>query len=250
MLSRSRQPAAPGIAVYNHQTMPLTSGTCLGPYGIVAPPGAGGVGEVYRMRDLRLNDGEPLRGGKLGLQETIDFTVQIVSGLEAAHDAGIVGRDLEPDNIVLTKDGRPKILDFGLANVMGGKSSARASLGLAGGSACPTNADETSTVRTEAGGVMGTAGYSSLEQVRGAATKHRSDIFSMGVILYELLAGTRAFQAGRSVETMTAILKERWRQIVANCLEKDTNECFPSARDLRFAFTSLIWSGGRRWLCL
>src|SRR5215831_18738777 len=210
--------------------MALTSGTELGPYEIVAPLGAGGMGEVYRARDRRLGrdvalkilpaevandpvrrqrfelearavaalnhpnivavydvgegyivgelvDGRPVRGAKLGLHKTIEVAIQIASGLAAAHDAGIVHRDLKPDNIVLTRDGRPKILDFGLAKVHTRLAAA----------------DATVTTQTEAGVVLGTPGYMSPEQARGLATDHRSDIFSFGVILYELLAGRRAF---------------------------------------------------------
>ena len=189
------------------------------------------VGDGYIVSELV--DGEPLRGGKLGLRKTIDIAVQIASGLAAAHDAGIVHRDLKPDNILLTRDGRPKILDFGLAKLQPNAAAA-------GG--------ETVTVRTEAGVVMGTPGYMSPEQVRGLATDHRSDIFSVGVILYELLAGKRAFQADTSVEVMTAILKQDppelpetvpagVRQIVAHCLEKEAARRFQSAHDLGFALS-------------
>jgi predicted Ser/Thr protein kinase len=284
--------------------MPLSTGDKLGPYEIVAPLGVGGMGEVYRARDTRLGrevalkilppdvandpmrrqrfelearavaalnhpnivaiydvgdgyivselvDGEPLRGGKLGLRKTIDIAVQIASGLAAAHDAGIVHRDLKPDNILLTRDGRPKILDFGLAKL---QPKAAAADG------------ETVTVRTEAGVVMGTPGYMSPEQVRGLATDHRSDIFSVGVILYELLAGTRAFHGDTSVETMTAILKQDppelpetvpagVRQIVAHCLEKEPARRFQSAHDLGFALSQNTAGSGsakavvvkRRW---
>jgi eukaryotic-like serine/threonine-protein kinase len=190
------------------------------------------VGEGYIVSELV--DGEPLRGGKLGLRKTIEIAVQIASGLAAAHDAGIVHRDLKPDNILLTRDGRPKILDFGLAKVQS-KSAAD---------------DETVTLRTKAGVVMGTAGYMSPEQVRGAASDHRSDIFSFGVILHELLTGKRVFHGETSVETMTAILKQdapelpetvpaSVRQIVAHCLGKKPADRFQSARDLMFALGSL-----------
>jgi predicted Ser/Thr protein kinase len=274
--------------------MPLVSGDHLGPYEIVAPLGAGGMGEVYRARDPRLSrdvalkilpqelvgdrsrrarfeqearavaalnhpnivavydvgegyivselvDGEPLRAGRLGLRRTIEVAVQIASGLAAAHDAGIVHRDLKPDNILLTRDGRPKILDFGLAKVQ-----------AAGGEG------ETVTVRTEVGLVMGTPGYMSPEQVRGLSADHRSDIFSFGVILHELLSGTRTFQGETSMDTMTAILKQDapelpetvpadLRQIVAHCLEKEAAKRFHSAHDLGFALSQAgAQSGSQR----
>ena len=275
--------------------MPLSPGDRLGPYEILAPLGAGGMGEVYRARDTRLGrdvalkilpaelandatrrqrfeqearavaalnhpnivavydvgdgyivselvDGEPLRAGRLGLRKTIEMAAQIASGLAAAHAAGIVHRDLKPDNILLTRDGRPKILDFGLAKVQTARAAAAD--------------DATVTVRTEAGQVMGTPGYMSPEQVRGLATDHRSDIFSFGVILYELLAGKRAFHGETSVETMTAILKQEapelpetvppgLRQIVAHCLEKEAGNRFQSAKDLGFALVSLSQSGSQ-----
>ncbi len=271
--------------------MPLSPGDKLGPYEIVSQIGAGGMGEVYRARDTRLGrdvalkilppelandasrrqrfelearavaalshpnivavydvgpgyivselvDGEPLHGGELGLRKTIDIATQIASGLAAAHDAGIVRRDLKPDNILLTREGRPKILDFGLAKVQAK-------------SAAPV--DQTVTVHTEAGVVMGTPGYMSPEQVRGVATDHRSDIFSFGVILHELLTGQRVFHGETSVDTMQAILRKDapelpeavpagLRQIVAHCLEKDPANRFQSAKDLGFALQALSGS--------
>ncbi|HJZ97140.1 MAG TPA: protein kinase, partial [Candidatus Solibacter sp.] len=265
--------------------MPLIPGTRYGPYEIVAPLGAGGMGEVYRARDTRLGrdvalkilppdvaddpgrrqrfelearavaalnhpnivaiydvgdgyivseliEGESLRGAKPGMRKTLDIATQIAAALACAHDAGIVHRDLKPDNVLLTRDGRAKVLDFGLAKM---------TTSVAG-------AGETVTVRTEPGVVMGTVGYMSPEQVRGAAADHRSDIFSLGVILYELLSGARAFQGDTSVEIMTAILKHdpaelpdtvppAVRQIVAHCVEKDPVNRFQSARDLGFALS-------------
>jgi predicted Ser/Thr protein kinase len=195
------------------------------------------VGDGYIVSELV--DGEPLGGAKLPLRKAVEIAVQITAGLARAHDAGIVHRDLKPDNILLTRDGRVKILDFGLAKVSAAHES-------------QATATETLTVHTEPGAIMGTVGYMSPEQVRGAATDHRSDIFSFGVILFELLAGQRAFHADTSVEIMTAILKHdppdlpetvplSVRQIVAHCLEKDPANRFQSARDLGFA---LAQSGG------
>ncbi len=269
--------------------MPLAPGTRLGPYEIVAPIGAGGMGEVYRARDTRLGrdvalkilpeelagvasrrarfeqearavaalnhpnivavydvgngymvtelvDGKTLRGAKFGLRKTLDIAGQIASGLAAAHAAGIVHRDLKPDNVLVTRDGRAKILDFGLARIE------------------PTaTSDETVSIRTEPGVVMGTVGYMSPEQVRGVEADHRSDIFSFGVMLYELLSGKRPFQGDLAVDTMAAILKHdapelpetvpaSLRTIVAHCLEKEPENRFQSTKDLGFA---LAQSAGR-----
>ena len=145
---------------------------------IVAIYDVGEANDVYYIIS-ELVDGEPLRGARFGLRKTIEIAVQITGGLGAAHDAGVVHRDLKPDNILLTRDGRPKILDFGLAKMHGAHTAVAA-------------ATETLTVRTEPGVVMGTVGYMSPEQVRGLATDPRSDIFSFGVILHELLTGKRA----------------------------------------------------------
>jgi serine/threonine protein kinase len=268
--------------------MPLTPGTRIGPYEILSPIGAGGMGEVYRAHDTRLGrdvalkilppevagdssrrarfeqearavaalnhpnivavydvgdgymvselvDGETLRGTKFGLRKTLDIAAQIASGLAAAHAAGIVHRDLKPDNVLLTKDGRAKILDFGLARRRDSQAAA---------------ADETIAVRTEPGVVMGTAGYMSPEQVRGLEADHRSDIFSFGVMLHEMLSGQRAFQRETAAQTMTAILQEDApdlprtvpggvREVVTHCLEKDAANRFQSARDLGFALHAL-----------
>jgi eukaryotic-like serine/threonine-protein kinase len=278
--------------------MPLTAGSRLGPYEIVAALGAGGMGEVYRARDTRLRrdvalkilpsdvaadpsrrirfehearataalnhpnivavydvgsendlffmvselvDGETLRGARPGQRRTLDWAVQIATGLAAAHAAGIVHRDLKPENILITRDGRIKILDFGLAKV----------------AAEPAAASETATltVHTEPGVVLGTVGYMSPEQVKGQPADHRSDIFSFGAILYELIAGNRAFRGDTAVETMTAILKtdppelvegpSGLRQIVNHCLEKDPANRFQSARDLAFALGAISHSGSQ-----
>ena len=198
------------------------------------------VGEGYIITELV--DGEPLRGKNFGTRKTLDLAAQIAGGLAAAHDVGIVHRDLKPDNVLLTRDGRVKILDFGLAKVIGAHKAVAA-------------VTETLTVHTDPGMVMGTVGYMSPEQIRGQEADHRSDIFSFGLILYELLAGNRAFARDTSVETMTATLKDEppdlpesvpsgLRQIVTHCLEKDPGNRFQSARDLSFALTALSQGSG------
>jgi serine/threonine protein kinase len=188
-----------------------------------------------------LMEGQPLRGSALGLRKSLDCAVQIANGIAAAHAAGIVHRDLKPENIMLTRDGRVKILDFGLARLN-----------------VPPTADaatETLTVQTEPGLVMGTVGYMSPEQVRGKEADHRSDIFSFGVILYELFSGRRAFHGDTAVETMTAILKQELPdlpgtvpsgvgQIVHHCVEKDPDNRFQSARDLSFALSAMSSQSG------
>ena len=150
-----------------------------------------------------LLEGETLRerllGGALSSKKAIEIASQIAQGLAAAHDKGIVHRDLKPENIFVTKDGRVKILDFGLAKI------ARSAAESGGGMQTMTAAQVS---LTEAGQVLGTAGYMSPEQVRGTAVDHRSDIFAFGAIFFEMLSGQRAFRRDTAAETMTAILKE------------------------------------------
>jgi serine/threonine protein kinase len=285
--------------------MDLRKGTRLGDYEVQSMLGAGGMGEVYRVRDLRLrrevaikvlptfvssdperlrrfeqeamaaaavnhpnilavyqmgtHEGAPylvsellegetlrekLRRGRIAVSKAIDYAVQIARGLAAAHEKGIVHRDLKPENLFVTKDGRIKILDFGLAKLTQAQgNSANSAL---------TVGDE-----TEPGLVMGTAGYMSPEQVRGQAVDRRIDIFAFGAILYEMLAGQRAFQKPTSAETMTAILNEEptdisqlapstppvLQRIVLRCLEKNHDQRFQSAFDLAFALDAVSDSG-------
>jgi serine/threonine protein kinase len=191
---------------------------------------------------MELLEGEPLRqalaSGPLSLRRAKDYAVQIALGLGAAHEKGIVHRDLKPDNVFVTRDERVKILDFGLAK----RDAAPA--------ASPSETQSpTVSGYTEPGTVLGTVGYMSPEQVRGLEVDARSDIFSFGSMLYEMVTGRRAFQRETPVETMTAILNDEPRDlgeaggdvppalapILRHCLEKKPEKRFQSARDLAFA---------------
>ncbi|HTD51752.1 MAG TPA: protein kinase, partial [Thermoanaerobaculia bacterium] len=282
--------------------MTLSAGTRLGPYEILSPLGAGGMGEVYRARDERLErevaikvlpasyssdpdrlhrfeleakaagrlnhpnilaiydvgtrdgapyvvsellDGQTLRErlatAGLPARKAVDVALQLARGLAAAHEKGIVHRDLKPENVFLTSDGRVKILDFGLAKLTRPESSTSAT-------AAPTE-----TRGTEPGVVLGTVGYMSPEQVRGQPADGRSDIFTFGSILYEMLSGRRAFRGDSSADVLSAILKEEppplaetgrgvpppLERLVAHCLEKNPEERFQSARDLAYDLEAL-----------
>ena len=192
---------------------------------------------------------EQLNGNGLPVRKSLDYALQIASGLAAAHAKGIVHRDLKPENLFVTKDGRLKILDFGLAKL----------IEQTDGSADHTDLP-TRKFNTEPGVIMGTVGYMSPEQVRAERVDHRSDIFSLGTILYEMLSGNRAFHRGSTVETLNAILKEEppelshsnsqinpaLERVVMHCLEKNPDHRFQSARDVAFAVEALTGTNSGR----
>jgi len=275
----------------------MQPGTKLGPYEIIEPLGHGGMGEVYRARDARLQrqvaiktvasgalsdpqslerfdrearavaalshpnilaiydvgshdgvpylavellEGETLRSrigtSPLPLSTVLEYAVQIARGLAAAHDRGIVHRDLKPENIFVTRDGQTKLLDFGLATESTWQSG-----------------DDPTRIQTEHGMILGTAGYMSPEQARGDRADARSDIFSFGCVLFEMLCGRRAFTGDSRIETLHAILKVHppdvasvradvppaLDRVVRRCLEKAPESRFQTARDLVFALETL-----------
>jgi len=197
------------------------------------------VSELLEGETLR----ERMRHGALKLRDAIDIAIQTAKGLAAAHDKGIAHRDLKPENLFLAKDGRVKILDFGLAKLMQNPSSHSATASLHD--------------QTDAGRVLGTVGYMSPEQVRGEPADGRSDIFALGCVLYEMLTAKRAFRKPTAVETMHAILNEdpqavsnitraippALERVVHRCLEKAPDRRFQSASDLAFALDALSESG-------
>jgi eukaryotic-like serine/threonine-protein kinase len=198
-------------------------------------------GHPYVVSELL--EGETLRArlqqGAMPARKTVDLTLQIAHGLAAAHEKGIVHRDLKPENLFVTSDSRAKILDFGLAKLKQPDVAAKQS-----------SLQTVAAVDTQPGLVLGTVGYMSPEQVRGAPADHRSDIFSLGTIIHEMLTGRRAFQRDTAAETMSAILKDdpdpfsdsaiplALARVVGYCMEKDPAERFQSARDVALALTA------------
>jgi predicted ATPase len=272
----------------------FTSGTKLGPYELIELLGAGGMGEVYRARDRRLDrivaikilpaafsadrerlhrferearsasalnhpnivtiyelgrdsschyiamelvEGktlrELLRSGLLPMRKAIEIAAQVAEGLTKAHEAGITHRDLKPENLMVSHDGFVKILDFGLAK-------------LAAPSAGRSDMYTLSTSQTPAGLVLGTVGYMSPEQVRGDGLDFRSDQFSLGLVLYEMVTGQRAFQRNTAAETLVAVLREPAEPIarqnrdapaplcwvIERCMAKEPEKRYVSTRDL------------------
>jgi hypothetical protein len=289
--------------------MSLLPGTRLGPYDIVGQLGAGGMGEVYKARDTKLDrlvaikvlppslaevpdllarfereakavaalnhpgilgifdfgtaDGitfavmellegetlrERLRAGPVPLRKAVDWAWQMAQSLAAAHGKGIIHRDLKPENLWITPESRTKILDFGLAKQlpMGGQNAQ---------SELPTQAFAATSMP---GMLLGTVGYMSPEQVKGEPTDARSDIFSLGVVLYEMLSGRAPFKGDTPVQTLNAILEQEppdlvvprgdlipaLERIVLHCLEKHPDQRFQTARDLGFALNGLATTSG------
>src|SRR5262245_17957054 len=232
-----------------HATSALNHPNILTIYDIgAAAPELGGapfiVTELLEGEELRAQ----LESGALPARSALEYALQITQGLAAAHEKGIVHRDLKPENLFVTKDGRVKILDFGLAKLRPPQPGVG-------------DTDATTQKRlTHPGVVMGTAGYMSPEQVRGQETDHRSDIFAFGLILYEMLSGQRAFRGASAIEVMNAILKEepaelgetnpkirpQIEKLVRRCLEKKPERRFQTASDLGFALESLSTPSGAR----
>ena len=196
---------------------------------------------------MELLDGETLRqkleGKPLPWKRAAEIARGVAEGLSAAHAQGVLHRDLKPENIFLTREGRTKVLDFGLAKFQGGSGSVEG----------PTETLSGGVLGTEAGRLLGTAGYMSPEQVRGEVLDPRSDLFSLGILLREMLTGIRPFQKATVVETLHAILREELleldpglhvppvlERIVASCLEKSPAGRFHSAHDLAFALGQFV----------
>jgi WD40 repeat protein len=208
------------------------------------------VAELLEGKTLR----DRLDEGLVPLRKAVDYALQIAAGLAAAHDKGIIHRDLKPENLLLTPDGRVKILDFGLAKLTHAEAPAPTTVPLESARTAPGN------LRTDPAMMMGTPGYMSPEQLQGLPVTARSDIFAFGLVLYELLYGRRAFARPSPIEVSLAILKEdpqmdaasgravplMLQRVVQRCLEKDPNERFHSARDIAYALEALSASSEDR----
>ncbi|MDP2322006.1 MAG: protein kinase [Acidobacteriota bacterium] len=232
---------AKALAAINHPNIAQVYGFERGPAEAGRHIGTALVMELLEGRTLR----DVLSEGPLPPRKAIDYGAQLARGLAAAHDRGLIHRDLKPENIFVLTDGRIKILDFGLAR--------QADAPISGATQTMTGAFR----GTDPGTVMGTVGYMAPEQVRGAALDHRADLFALGAVIYEMIAGQRAFHRDTAAETMTAILREdppdlsssrahlspAIDRIVRHCLEKNPIERFQTARDVAFALDALSGSG-------
>ena len=212
------------------------------------------AGTAYAVMELLEGEtlGAKLAAAPMAQRQAVDFALQVARGLSAAHEKGIVHRDLKPENLFVTKDGHLKILDFGLAVRRPLDAAGRESTAASDQSKARNELTAAPTVEralTEPGTVMGTMGYMSPEQVRGLPVDHRSDIFSFGAILYEMLSGRKAFSRDTASDTMAAIMRDdppeltqsgrdislALDHVVKHCLEKDRDNRFQSARDIAFA---------------
>ena len=256
--------------------MPLAAGDRLGPYEILDLIGGGGMGEVYKARDTRLDrivavkklknehsarfkqearaiaslnhphictlydvgpdylvmefvDGKPING-PLPVEEAVRLAVQVASALEEAHSRGILHRDLKPGNILVTSRGTAKLIDFGLAKQTG---------------------DESEGTQTIEGTLLGTAAYMSPEQAHGKPLDERSDIFSFGAVLYEMLSGQRAFSGGSTLDVLNAVVRDEPRPIqappwlmaiVKQCLSKPSSERFQGMAEVKLALKKAVFA--------